>query len=67
MSQPLEASMPQNLDLGQGYTLRVTALNPSTGALVAGVKVGQMVITCDNIAGGNLAFGPFLLVPGPGS
>lgn len=67
MSQPLEASLPQNLDLGQGYTLRVTALDATTGNLVAGVKVGQVVITATNVLGGNIESGPFLLVPGPGA
>jgi hypothetical protein len=37
--------MPQLLDIGAGYTLRVTALNPTTGALVAGVQVGVVTIT----------------------
>lgn len=67
MSAPSDASMPQNLDLGQGYSLRVTALDATTGNLVAGVKVGQVVITATNVQGGDIQSGPFLLVPGPGA
>lgn len=65
MSKAVDLAMPQDLDLGQGYSLRVTALDPTTGALVAGVKVGQVVITATNVAGGDIQSGPFLLVPGP--
>jgi hypothetical protein len=43
MSAPLVASMPQELDLDSGYTLRVTALDAATGAVVAGVNVGTRV------------------------
>lgn len=38
MAAHLQASMPQLLDLGAGYTLRVTALDPTTGATVTGVR-----------------------------
>jgi hypothetical protein len=60
--------MPENLNLGSGYTLRVTALDPSTGALVAGVNVGLEVITgtsSDPTGGGAFTAGPYMLVPGP--
>lgn len=70
MAQPVDISMPGQLDLGQGYTLRVTALDPTTGNLAPGVKVNQVVITAENLAGGDLSsgsFGPFMLVPGPGA
>jgi hypothetical protein len=58
--------MPPDLDLTQGYSLRVTALDTS-GNLVAGVNVGKTVITVNNLLGGNLSSGPFLLVAGPGA
>lgn len=70
MSAPVDVSMPANLDLGQGYSLRITALDPSTGNLVGGVKVGQVVITATNIVGGDLTSGgffPFALISGPGA
>lgn len=45
MAAHLQASMPQLLDLGAGYTLRVTALDATTGNVVAGVKIGTVTIT----------------------
>lgn len=45
MAAPVLAPMPDGLNLGSGYTLRVTALDPTTGNLVAGVNVGLEVIT----------------------
>jgi hypothetical protein len=45
MAAPVLAPMPDGLVLGSGYTLRVTALDPTTGNLVGGVNVGLEVIT----------------------
>jgi hypothetical protein len=64
MTLPLNIAMPQDLDLVARWTLQVAALD-STGAPVANVNVGPISITADNIVGGNLSYGPFLLVPGP--
>lgn len=67
MANKVDAGMPQSLDLTAGYTLRVTAVD-SSGALVANVKVGDVVITADQVVGmpasGNLG-GQWFLVPGP--
>jgi hypothetical protein len=68
MAAPVLAPMPDGLVLGSGYTLRVTALDATSGNLVAGVKVGLEVITgtptgADD-GSGFLTF-PFMLVPGP--
>jgi hypothetical protein len=61
--------MPENIDVGAGYTLRVTAISPTTGNVVSGVKTSIVVI--DAAALGSdvsvLAVGPFMLVPGPGA
>lgn len=68
MAAPVLAPMPENLDLQAGYTLRVVALDPSTGNQVANVNIGQTVITATNIspaAAGTFAFGDWALVPGP--
>lgn len=70
MSAPLELPMPQNFDLDDTYQIRVTALDATTGAVVAGVNVGEVTFMVDNLSGGDLAsgtFGPFMLVPGPGA
>ncbi len=70
MAVPLDAPMPANLDLGPGFTLRVTALSTADGSVVSGVTVSNFgVIVPDDGSGtvGNLEFGPFMLVPGPGA
>lgn len=68
MAAPLNVWMPDNVDLGAGYTLRVTALSPTTGALVAGVNVTTTVIEgagTGDLSSGDFLAGPFMLVPGP--
>lgn len=69
MAQPIDIDMPQDLDIGPTYTLRVTALNPSTGALVSGVTIGTVVITASLVQGttDGLEVGQWFLVPGPGA
>ena len=68
MAQSLELPLPPNLDLDDTYQIRVTAIDPTTGAVVSGVNVGAVTLMVDNLSGGSLAsgtFGPFMLVPGP--
>ena len=68
MAQPLEIPLPPNFDLDDTYQIRVTAIDPTTGAVVSGVNVGAVTLMVDNLSGGSLAsgtFGPFMLVPGP--
>lgn len=70
MAAPLEAAMPPELDLGDGYTLRLTALDPTTGAKVTGVTVANLAMAVVSVGAGStgdLAYGPFMLVPGPGA
>jgi len=55
MSQPLRAGLPASLDLGPGYVFQFTALNPTTGALVANVNVSGATLTVHNVAGAPLA------------
>ena len=62
--------MPANLDLGPGFTLRVTALSTADGSVVSGVTVNNFSVLLDDVGGvdnSNLEFGPFMLVPGPGA
>lgn len=56
MAAPMLAPMPQLMDLDAGYTLRVTALDPSTGALVAGVTIGEVTIQAADLS--DAAAGP---------
>jgi len=68
MAVPLNASMPAGLDLGPGFTVRVTALDTSTGAVVSGVKVNELEIEVGGkgtVDLGSLEYGPWFLVPGP--
>lgn len=69
MAIPLDAPLPSNLDLGPGFTLRVTALSTTDGSVVTGVTVANFgVLVGDTGADpGGLAYGPFMLVPGPGA
>ena len=51
MAAPLDIGMPQMLDIGPGYTLRVTAIDATSGSVVPGATVGQTVITAALLAG----------------
>lgn len=62
--------MPPDLDLGDGYVIRLAALDPTTGAAVTGVVVTDVSIFGTNLgatAASSFAYGPFMLVPGPGA
>ena len=66
----LEGSLPPDLDIGDGYTLRVAAHSPVTGQPMAGVTIGTVVFTVDYVGPSSpedLSSGPFMLVPGPGA
>lgn len=66
MSLPVKTGFPPEITLTPGYTVRFTATDPTTGALVSGVKVSQVSLFGDT-AGLTLEelLGPFMLVPGP--
>ena len=68
MSQPLVAPVPPILDLPDGYVVEWSAVDPSTGADVAGVVVSNVSIFGTMLGsggGGGIDLGPFMLVPGP--
>lgn len=70
MAQPIEASMPQLLDLPDGYIIQWAAIDPTTGADVAGVKVKNVSLFGTLLGTGTVAvdtLGPMMLVPGPGA
>ena len=70
MARKIDIAMPDDLNMQAGYSLRVTAIDATTGALVTGVNIGQVVITADGgtISGsGGLEYGQWFLVPGPGA
>jgi hypothetical protein len=69
MPVPTDAPLPPNLDLGPGWTLRVTALSATDGSVVSAVTVSNFGVTVSDEGGtidtGPLQIGPFMLVPGP--
>lgn len=70
MPLPLIAGLPAGLHLGDGFVIRVNALDPATEAQVTGVTATNFSIYATNLAGtddSELETGPWLLVPGPGA
>ncbi len=71
MSAAVTASLPPELDLPDGYIVTWAAINPTTGANVAGVVVSGVSIFGTLLGtaggGGSFAIGPYMLVPGPGA
>lgn len=68
MAAPVKTSMPGDVDIGAAFTLRIAALDQSTGNAVAGVTFSNMMLEVSVPEGADvtaLEFGPFLLVAGP--
>ncbi len=53
MAAPLKAAMPENLDLPDGYMVEWAAINPTTGADVAGVVVNSVSIFGTTLGAGS--------------
>ena len=70
MAEAYQTAMPPELDLPAGYTVRLTAINPTTGAVVNNVTVSHLLMLTLPIGGTvptDLAFGEWQLVPGAGA
>lgn len=52
MAQKLTASMPENMDLDGTYTVRWAALDPATGADVAGVEISNAAMLVSQVSPG---------------
>jgi hypothetical protein len=64
VAQPLIVAMPSDLVLSGGYKIAVTAVNPTTGATVAGVQVQNVAFEVDiRSSGGEIAGDILLAVP----
>lgn len=63
MAQPLTVAFPPDLVLTDGWLVTITAVNPTTGADVAGVMITEALIQVENIAGTGLSSGKFKAVP----
>lgn len=66
MAQPLIVTLPPNLDLWGGCIIRVTAVDPTTGATVGGIRVSNISFEGVSDNPQALDYGPFMLVTGPG-
>lgn len=55
MAQPLTASMPEALILDAGYVITLDAVDPATGASVAGVVVADATVTATEQDGSTYA------------
>lgn len=63
-----DAPMPPDLELVGSYTVRLVAIDPTTGAVVTGVTISDLVMMVNTLGAtqpGDLEVGPFMLVPGP--
>lgn len=67
MAVPTNAPMAQNCDLPDGYIVQFAAVDPTTGADIAGVVVNNVSIYGTLLSTGAPIAGTFMLVPGPGS
>lgn len=70
MAQPLTVAFPPGLTLTDGWVVTIAAVNPTTGADVAGVRITEALIqveVLEGAGGATLNSGPFMLVPGPGA
>lgn len=69
MSQAVTASLAEDLDLPDGYQVVWAAIDPTTGADIAGVKVSNVSLFGTNLGEGTITgtqqLGPYMLVPGP--
>jgi hypothetical protein len=70
MAQPLTVAFPPNLVLTDGWLVTITAIDPTTGALVSGVTISEALMQVEVLEGAGgfaLSSGPFMFVPGPGA
>lgn len=67
MALPVKTGLPDLLDLPAGWTIRFTALDATTGNVVAAVKISNASIMARSIGGNvdELANEEWVLVPGP--
>lgn len=67
MSLPVKTGFPDNVKLTDGYVVRFTAVDASSGAVVTDVVISNASILAEASTTTGLDFGPFMLVPGPGA
>ena len=62
MAQKLEAAMPDDRVIGDGYQIIFRAVDPTTGADVSGVNVSQVNIDADDAGSTNIDVGNPILI-----
>lgn len=65
MAQKINAGMPPDLDLPANFVISLTAVDPTTGALVSGVNVTNVAIVADNKVPSTAPDSGPILVPTP--
>lgn len=51
MAAPMKAGLAPDLVIGQGYIIRLTAISPTTGAVVAGVSISNASVFATHLGG----------------
>lgn len=69
MAQKIDVALPEDVVIGDGWTVEWDAVDPTTGNSVSGVVISDANVTASDVSagdgtGGGLV-GPFMLVPGP--
>lgn len=71
MAQKIDVALPEDVEIGDGWTVEWDAVDPTTGATVTGVIVTDANVTAADLSGGGgtggFDSGPFMLVPGAGA
>jgi hypothetical protein len=62
MSKKLDIAMPPDLDLGGNWTIRVTAVDPTTGAANTDVNIGVTTMVVEQLTPGSLESSGFKVV-----
>jgi hypothetical protein len=68
MAKKIRAALPPDLNLGGAWVVEWDAVDPTTGASVAGVVISDTSIRIEgtgDFSTAELQPGPFMLVPGP--
>lgn len=68
MPAPQIVPLTPGITVESGYTIRLTALDPTTGSVVSGVEISASAILATNLTASEpaaLVSGPYVLVPGP--
>jgi len=62
MGEKIDAAMPDDIVIGDGYIIVFAAVHPTTGADVTGVNVTDANVTADDQSGGSVVVGNPILI-----